>query len=379
MSKTEKIKLCRTCGNAMPKGAKKCPACGVKNRKPFYKRWWFVLLVIIALVCALSSPDRDTEKIKWSQMELGHMLPEPPANKGTVYANSDEQLDVDYDDVSDAQYHDFLDACIAMGFDLDADKASGSYRAYNEEGYRLRISHYSDELSINLEAPMEFGPFTWPTGSAGRQIPAPKSQIGKFGFEHEDNFFLYEGNTSPADYSEYVAACSEAGFHVDYSKGDDFYYADNSEGWHISLRYEGNNIMSIDIDAPDEEDPDELSEPEETAGSGIATESAEAEPSQEPTEDPGSAPVDGLRPEFKEAMDAYEEFMNEYCEFMEKYAASDGTDLGLLADYADYMRKYAETMEAFEKWNGEDLNAAETAYYIEVQTRINKKLLETAG
>jgi hypothetical protein len=97
----------------------------------------------------------------------------------------------------------------------------------------------------------------------------------------------------------------------------------------------------------------------------------------EPTEESIQL-VDGLRPEFKEAMDAYEEFMNEYCEFMEKYAASDGTDFGLLADYADYMRKYAETMEAFEKWNGEDLNAAETAYYIEVQTRINKKLLETA-
>ena len=71
--------------------------------------------------------------------------------------------------------------------------------------------------------------------------------------------------------------------------------------------------------------------------------------------------------------------MNEYCEFMEKYAASDGTDLGLLADYATYMSKYAEAIEAFKKWDGEDLNATETAYYIEVQTRINKKLLEVAS
>ena len=29
-----------------------------------------------------------------------------------------------------------------------------------------------------------------------------------------------------------------------------------------------------------------------------------------------------------------------------------------------------------EKWNDEDLNAAEAAYYAEVQTRVSKKLLE---
>jgi len=63
---------------------------------------------------------------------------------------------------------------------------------------------------------------------------------------------------------------------------------------------------------------------------------------------------------------------------MEKYAASNGTNLGLLADYATYMSKYADAMEAFEKWDGEDLNAAETAYYIQVQNRNNERLYEVA-
>ena len=27
-----------------------CPHCGAKNKKPFYKRWWFILLVIIAVI-----------------------------------------------------------------------------------------------------------------------------------------------------------------------------------------------------------------------------------------------------------------------------------------------------------------------------------------
>ena len=85
-----------------------------------------------------------------------------------------------------------------------------------------------------------------------------------------------------------------------------------------------------------------------------------------------------MRPEFKNAMDSYEEFMNECCDFMEKYAKSDGTDVGLLADYADYMSKYADVVESFEAWDDEEMNAVETAYYLDVQTRISKRLLEVA-
>lgn len=88
--------------------------------------------------------------------------------------------------------------------------------------------------------------------------------------------------------------------------------------------------------------------------------------------------IDGMRPEFKEAMDSYEAFFDEYVAFMEKYAASDGSDLTLLTDYADYMSKYADMMADLEAWDSADMNTAETAYYIEVQSRISQKLLEVA-
>lgn len=32
----------------------------------------------------------------------------------------------------------------------------------------------------------------------------------------------------------------------------------------------------------------------------------------------------------------------------------------------------------FEKWDDEDMNTAEASYYLDVQTRINKKLIEIA-
>lgn len=114
-----------------------------------------------------------------------------------------------------------------------------------------------------------------------------------------------------------------------------------------------------------------------SAGSQAASSSAPAESTAS-----GTAPeelVDGMRPDFKNAMDSYETFMGEYCDFMAKYNESDGSNLSLLSDYASFLSQYAEMAESFEAWDSEDLTDAETAYYLEVQTRVSQKLLEVAG
>lgn len=85
----------------------------------------------------------------------------------------------------------------------------------------------------------------------------------------------------------------------------------------------------------------------------------------------------GIRADFKSAMDSYEKFFDEYVVIMKKYA-NNPSDMSILGDYTKYMGKYAQMMEDFEKWESEDMNAAETAYYLEVQGRITKKLLEVA-
>ena len=72
-----------------------------------------------------------------------------------------------------------------------------------------------------------------------------------------------------------------------------------------------------------------------------------------------------------------EAFMNEYCDFMNKYAGSDGTDAGMLNDYANYIDRYAQMVQDFEAWEDDELNAAEEAYYVDVQARVSKRLIET--
>lgn len=362
--------------------AKPTRSKGKKPKKPIYKRGWFIFLIIIIALGIFASltgnKGNKKEKIDWNTIVLKDIIPKAPSNQGTLYENSDEKLWVDLDKVSDEQYDKYLKECIDMGFDVDGDKDSFSYEAYNSDGYSLRLSHISDGLDITVEAPIKMETISWPTGTAGSLIPAPKSNTGKFNYEHDTSFSVYIGDTSKTDYDEYVTACSDSGFTVDYDKGEKYYRADNADGYHLSLSYEGNNIMCVRIDEPSADD-------ENTSNTDNASEEEKTTETEEKTEetntasDANSATVgeDGLRTDFKEAIDSYETFMNEYCDFMKKYS-DNPSDTSLLTDYTSYMSKYADFADKFDKWESEDLNDAEMAYYIEVQTRVNKKLAEVA-
>ena len=87
--------------------------------------------------------------------------------------------------------------------------------------------------------------------------------------------------------------------------------------------------------------------------------------------------IDGLRPEFKEAMDAYEAFYDEYCDFMEEYMKNP-TDFQLLLKYSELLAKAEEMDRTFEEWDDTELNDAELKYYLEVSNRIMQRLLEAA-
>lgn len=382
MDKPPKMVMCRSCNTPIPKNAKACPSCGAKNTKPFYKRGWFIILAVIVVIIAIVSVGGSrgkSEKFVWGELELSGFLPEPKSNVGEILTNSEEHLSIYIHKTSEEAYKAYLEECESLGFIVESNKSEQNYNAFNEEGYKLSL-WYNDsdkELHIGLDAPMKMGTLQWPTSEIASLLPVPKSTIGSISREASDGFFIYVGDTSKADYAAYVDACSAKGFFVDYDKGDTYYYADNADGYHISLHYQGNNVMTIEIGQAEEAASDSTSSEETPPVS--ESENAPSTNGSEPSTGETTELVDGMRPEFKKAMDSYEVFFDEYIAFMNKYAASDGSDLTLLADYAAYMSKYADMMADFEAWDDADMNTTEAAYYLEVQTRINQKLLEVAG
>ena len=212
----------------------------------------------------------------------------------------------------------------------------------------------------------EYDEITWPTSAIAQLLPVPEDlSNGVISSDREDYLSVYLGKLSKADYQSYVKQCKEKGFTVDYSSSDNYYFANNSEGYRLSVDYDvDRRMMDVSVSAPVETTPTPEATPE-------PTETTTEEPA---TDDTSSEEVD---PDFKATMDSYETTINNYCDFMEKYNNAGPEDTAaMLADYTSYLQQYTETIDGLNSINEDSLSAADLAYYIEVNGRISQRLLE---
>ena len=102
---------------------------------------------------------------------------------------------------------------------------------------------------------------------------------------------------------------------------------------------------------------------------------AKEEPAKEEPakEEPVSNLVNGMRPEFVEAMDSYEAFYDSYIEVLRKYQ-NDPTNLTVISEYMNMLGKLDDMEKKFDAWDDGTMNDAETAYYLQVSNRILQKL-----
>ena len=57
----KKMMICKSCGREIAKSAKACPGCGAKNKKPLFKKWWFWVIVVFALIGSSGGEDASVE------------------------------------------------------------------------------------------------------------------------------------------------------------------------------------------------------------------------------------------------------------------------------------------------------------------------------
>ena len=145
------------------------------------------------------------------------------------------------------------------------------------------------------------------------------------------------------------------------------YRSDVYEFW-SDIRSE---LWSDELENAQEELDDFRSDVEKKMGNE-ASRPVETTPVETTTDDAGT---DGIRPEFMEAMDSYEEFFDEYVTFMKVYKDSNDP-ISMMGEYTTMMQQYAETMGELEDIDEDELSDEEALYYAEVMLRINQKLLE---
>ncbi len=201
-----------------------------------------------------------------------------------------------------------------------------------------------------------FAEFAWPESELVNRIPKPEKIYGKINHEQSASFSADIGDATREQFDDYLKACQDAGFTEKYSKSNTSYYAYDAEGYYIHITYNAEHkIMDISVREPKEE----------------TTSTADT------TQTTTTVAANDLDKDFKAAMDAYEAFVDEYVDIFKKYKANP-TDMSILAEYTDYVTRYEEVCETFEAWEDEDLSADELAYYVDVQARVSKKLIELA-
>lgn len=336
------------------------------------------VLVGMMMTAIVACSGKNYSKISWSDLELGEVLPSPGEKiTGEIQINDDKSLQVVVAKVSADDFSAYIEKCEESGFDLNAYSNDDYYSADNSSGYGVSIDHDTKEktMIISVNAYNIYGEFKWPDSEIAKLLPVPKSDYGVVDWENSDGFVANIANTSVEDFNEYISACKEKGFTVDYQAGDDFYYANDEGGNKLALNYKEGDVMFVRIDKPETEMTETTME--DSSNSGEETAATMVEDSSESNEEAAISADSDIRPEFKEAMDSYEAFFDEYCEFMKKYKESNNA-ASMLGDYTDYMTKYTDAMTKMSELNNGKLSNEEIIYYSEVTARITKKLTEVA-
>lgn len=334
-----------------------------------------VALVMLALVvagnlvhCVNSAP----KDLNWPSTGMATLLPKPDSGKGEVQTNSDSSLYVKVSNYDESKYSKYVEACKEKGFTIEAKSETKSYEAYSEDGHHLKLSFYSDDMTIDLDAPLEMSALSWPTSGPGSLLPKPISDKGSVSANSSSQFTVTVGETSQQDFATYVEECSKAGFNVDFSKSDTVYQAENGDGTKVYVKYEGFNQMSVSVYAA-----------KDSASTSQKGDSASSTPTDIPAQSETSASsgdsslASGVTPSFKETMDGYEEFMNQYVDFMVKYQDG-GSTAAMLADYGKMVAKEAEWLNTIDTIDEDSLSDADLAYYLEVTGRVTEKLASIA-
>ncbi len=223
------------------------------------QKWLHIVALVLAVILLVpymtlfGTDYGDAEKFAWSDILLADVISEPKSHLGEILANSDEYLSLYVYKTSAEDYSKYVDACKEKGFTVEAEQSDLSYYAYNADGYKLSL--YYDEndskMSISVDAAEEYGALVWPDSEIASMLPVPKSTTGEITQDDEKGFAAYVSDTPIEEYNAYVAVCADKGFTVEASESVKSYSAQNSDGYQLSVSYQGNGVMSISVDEPE--------------------------------------------------------------------------------------------------------------------------------
>lgn len=161
------MKNCPSCGEPMAKSAKFCPKCGATNKKPIYKRIWFLAICVIVIISVIGIFSGNSKEQEALLTYINDDLPE--------LAEIEEEMLNSYNSVSGSNYTD-------------------DFTMYNEiNGRTIPLCH---ELNDKL---LEINP-------SDPEISAIHNTYRKFVGKYLNAFVMIDAALESQDYSQIVEA-----------------------------------------------------------------------------------------------------------------------------------------------------------------------------
>ena len=190
-----------------------------------------------------------TLDLEWDKHTILSVLPAPKSTFGAYSYEREDEVEVIVSNTTKADYDEYMNSCIALGFDVDSEKENTSYESYNNNGYKLSLSYESGnkEMTITLCFPMDFKNITWPTVGIGTLAPLPESLSCNVVSDYGWVYSVYIENTTREEYEEYIQKCINVGFDKNVRNYGNSLWADYSDDICINVAYEGFNIMYVSV------------------------------------------------------------------------------------------------------------------------------------
>ena len=95
--------------------------------------------------------DNVIEADQWPDTDIAKKVPKPDSRVIISWDFGSDELNVEAYDMSFEKYKAYIDKCKKMGFTLNAEGDKNDYSAENEEGYKLEVTWYSTNQSIDID------------------------------------------------------------------------------------------------------------------------------------------------------------------------------------------------------------------------------------
>lgn len=188
---------------------------------------------------------------EWYDTGLSAKLPEVRATRGRYWVNTENELKLKVEGISDSGFEKYVTACTKAGFILDAEKKTNSYAAYNLDGDYLHIYLIGRGMWIELKTIITDGAsFVWPDCEMADMIPIFETKQGKLISNTDTYFQISAYNVPEEEYEAYVEKCQIYGYNIDCVTADKSFRAFNDTGYEVVISLDEVKTMSITLQAP---------------------------------------------------------------------------------------------------------------------------------